>query len=203
MRGFSLTQSKEKAHTSRRKASGRMRHPSLLTAPHMRREGEVRQNSGRDERNQGKNVCVERNQPLTRPAVADGNAAAGHPLPQGGEGIGSEAGPCQESGHCDRGFGWREQRTNAAPCPRPCSSLSAVVSRPLFSATFPVRSLLFSESAPRRGCPTQVGAREYAGTATRPSTGPSSRPTETRGRRRDHQFGAGHRLVQLGLRLNF
>jgi hypothetical protein len=41
----------------------------------------------------------------------------------------------------------REQRTSAAPGPRSSSWRSAVLSRPLFSSTFPVRSLVFSESA--------------------------------------------------------
>jgi len=161
-----------------------------LTAPQFRRNGGARQDSELHERKEGKNVCVDRNQPLTRPAAADENAVAVHPprslgsdgpirigpdigLPQGGEGIGSEAGPCQESGHCDRGFGLREQRTNAAPCPRSSSWLSAVLSRPLFSSTFPVRSLVFFEPARRRGraCPTLVVTSGNAGgTASRPPT---------------------------------
>ena len=33
----------------------------LLTAPQLRRDGEARQNSGRDEKNQGKNVCGKQN----------------------------------------------------------------------------------------------------------------------------------------------
>jgi hypothetical protein len=137
-----------------------------LTAPQFRRNGEARQDSELPERKEGKNVCVDRNQPLTRPAAADENAVAVHPLPQGGEGIGSEAGPCQESAHCDRGFGLREQRTNAAPCPRSSSWRSAVLSRPLFSSTFPVRSLVFSESAggadvPRFGMSRPRSCRDW------------------------------------------
>jgi len=144
-----------------------------LTAPRLRRNGEARQDSEVHERKEGRIVCVDRDQPLTRPAAANGNAVAVHPLPQGGEGIGGEAGPCQDSGHCDRGFGLREQRTNAAPCPRSSSWLSAVLSRPLFSSTFPVRSLVFFEPARRRGraCPTLVVTSGNAGgTASRPPT---------------------------------
>jgi hypothetical protein len=137
----------------------------LLNAPQFRRNGEARQDSELHERKEGKNVCVDRNQPLTRPAAADESAVAVHPLPQGGEGIGSEAGPCQESGHFDRGLGLRKQRTSAAPCPRSSSWRSVVLSRPLFSSTFPVRSSLFSESARRRGraCPTLVVTSGNAG----------------------------------------
>jgi len=122
-----------------------------LTAPQFRRNGEARQDSELHERKEGKNVRVDRNQPLTRPAAADENAVAVHPLPQGGEGIGSEAGPCQESGLYDRGFVLKEQATNATACSRSCCWLSALERRLLFSSTFPVRSLVFSESARRRG----------------------------------------------------
>ena len=91
------------------------------------------------------------------------------PSPRGGEGIGSEAGPCQESWHFDRGFGLREQRTNPAPCPRSSSWRSAVLSRPLFSSTFPVRSLVFSESARRRvrACTTRVAPDARSGNGDR------------------------------------
>jgi len=92
-----------------------------LTAPQFRRNGEARQDSELHERKEGKNVDVDRNQPLTRPAAADENAVSVHPLPQGGEGIGSEAGPCQESGHCDRDFVWGVRKSKDCG-PGPLSS---------------------------------------------------------------------------------
>jgi len=156
VRGFSLAQSKQKAHTFRQRTPERMRHP--------RREGEARQDSELHERKGEKNVCVDRNQPLTRPAAADENAVAVHPLPQGGEGIGSEAGRCQESGLYDRGFVLREQTTNATASSPSCCWLSALERRLLFSSTFPVRSLAFEPARlGGRACPTLVVTSGNAG----------------------------------------
>jgi hypothetical protein len=98
----------------------------LLTAPQLRREGEVRQNPSRGERNQGKNVSVDRNRPLTRPARL-GNAPSRAPISPG-------------RGLFDRGFVLREQAKIAQARSQPCSRLSDVVAWPLFSSTFPVRS---------------------------------------------------------------
>ena len=115
-------------------------------APRLRRKGEARQSSELHEEKEGRNVCVDRRHPLTRPAPADKNAAAVHPLPQGGEGIGSEAGQCRDSGLYDRGFRLREQIKIALARSRPCRWLSPTVGRPLFSSTFPVRSSAFLNS---------------------------------------------------------
>ena len=115
-------------------------------APRLRRKGEARQRSELHEEKEGRNVCVDRRHPLTRLAPADENAAAVHPLPQGGEGIGSEAGQCRDSGLYDRGFRLREQIKIALARSRPCRWLSPTVGRPLFSSTFPVRSSAFLNS---------------------------------------------------------
>jgi len=72
----------------------------------------------------------------------------------------------------DRVFVLREKKTNAPPCSKSCSWLSAVAGRPLFSSTFPVRSLVFSESAGGRKSGPRRGTRRYfagcRGTACRP-----------------------------------
>ena len=65
MRGFALAES----------------HCVCLIVPRLRREGEARQNSGRDEKNQGKNVYWERTHPIARPARIANAPLAGHYLP--------------------------------------------------------------------------------------------------------------------------
>ena len=99
----------------------------------------------------GGNVCMDRNQPLTRP----GRLATAPP----------QATLSPGRGLWDRVFVLREKKMNAPPCSKSCSWLSAVAGRPLFSSTFPVRSLLFSEPARRRGraCPTLVVTSGNAG----------------------------------------
>ena len=113
------------APPTRRDCGGRERHARVLS--YMRRKRE-------------RKSAWTGTTPLTRPAPADESAAAVPPLPQGGKGAGSEAGHCQESGLYDRASGLRELRMNAALCPDTCRRLSAMVTCPLFSSTFPVRS---------------------------------------------------------------
>ena len=133
-----------------------------FTAPPFRRAGEACQKSSLDEQEQEKNVGVEGNQPLSRPARL-GTAPPRTTL-------------CPGRVHFARSFAPGRPRKER-PTPDPLSADGgSQVSGPLFSSTFPDRSLRFCLHQGRRGraCPTLAAIGE---TPMRPEDrGPSGVP---------------------------